>query len=105
MNGITAPISVRGESAEPKEDRLPALPYGDKSCWMFGRRKARKAKETSRKVRESERAADAARIEKFGKARLAQQIKDRKQADRSPAEKTRARANSHSERDKNAPSV
>ena len=72
---------------------------------MFGRRKARDAKEAVRKVRESERASGAVRIEKFSKARLAQQIKDKKRADRSPAQKTQARANSRSERDKNAPSV
>ena len=72
---------------------------------MFGRRKARKLKEAGHKVRESVRAADAARIENFGKAQLAQQTKDKKRAGRSPAEKVAAHANSRAQRTKSTPSV
>ena len=72
---------------------------------MFGRRKAREVKEAARKVQESARTVDAARIKKFGKAQHAQRIKDKERADRSPAEKTRARANSRAERGKHTPSV
>jgi len=72
---------------------------------MFGRRKAREAKEAVRKLQESDRTVEAARIEKFGKARRAQQIKDKAHANRSPAEKTQARANSRTERGKHTPAV